>query len=97
MWQPDGWGQIRIGVLTPHADIVPETEFNALTPDGISIHAARIPSVGGLIQFNLHFDGLDVGQKKQYPNSPSFFQYVSNIEQQLPNRKSILPHHRVRS
>jgi len=20
MWQPDGWGQIRIGVLTPHAD-----------------------------------------------------------------------------
>jgi maleate isomerase len=43
MWQPDGWGQTRIGVLTPHADIVPETEFNALAPDGISIHAARIP------------------------------------------------------
>jgi hypothetical protein len=29
MWQPDGWGQTRIGVLTPHADIVPETEFKA--------------------------------------------------------------------
>jgi maleate isomerase len=46
MWQPDGWGQTRIGVLTPHADIVPETEFNALAPDGVSIHAARIPFGG---------------------------------------------------
>ena len=46
MFQPDGWGQTRIGVLTPHADIVPETEFNALAPDGISIHATRIPFGG---------------------------------------------------
>src|SRR5436853_33169 len=43
MWQPDGWGKTRIGILTPHADIVPESEFSALAPDGISIHAARIP------------------------------------------------------
>jgi maleate isomerase len=43
MWQPDGWGETRIGLLTPHADIVPEAEFRALAPDGISIHAARIP------------------------------------------------------
>ncbi len=46
MWQPDGWGQTRIGVLTPHADVVPEAEFNALAPDGISIHAARVPFGG---------------------------------------------------
>jgi maleate isomerase len=46
MFQPDGWGQTRIGVLTPHADIVPETEFNALAPDGFSIHAARVPFGG---------------------------------------------------
>ena len=43
MWQPDGWGQTRIGVLTPHADIVPETEFSALAPAGVSIHATRVP------------------------------------------------------
>lgn len=43
MWQPDGWGQTRIGVLTPHADVGPESELNALAPDGISIHSARIP------------------------------------------------------
>jgi maleate isomerase len=46
MFQPDGWGRTRIGVLTPHADVVPETEFNALAPDGISIHAARVPFGG---------------------------------------------------
>src|ERR1700694_3889420 len=44
MWQPDGWGwRARIGVLTPHADIGPEAEFQAMAPDGISIHAARVP------------------------------------------------------
>ena len=43
MWQPDGWAQTRIGVLTPHADVVPETEFGALAPEGISIHAMRVP------------------------------------------------------
>lgn len=35
MWQPDGGGQTRIGVLTPHADIVPQSEFSALAPAGI--------------------------------------------------------------
>jgi maleate isomerase len=52
MWQPDGWGwRARIGVLTPHADIGPESEFQAMAPDGVSIHAARVPlalTPGGL-------------------------------------------------
>jgi maleate isomerase len=44
MWQADGWGwRARIGVLTPHADIGPESEFQAMAPDGVSIHAARVP------------------------------------------------------
>lgn len=43
MWQPDGWAQTRIGVLTPHADVGPESEFGAMAPDGISIHSARVP------------------------------------------------------
>jgi maleate isomerase len=43
MWQADGWGSTRIGVLTPHADVGPESEFRAMAPDGISIHAARVP------------------------------------------------------
>jgi maleate isomerase len=44
MWQPDGWGwRARIGLLTPHADIGPEAEFRGMAPEGVSIHAARIP------------------------------------------------------
>lgn len=45
MWQPDGWGsRARIGVLTPDADVVPESEFQAMAPEGVSIHAARVSS-----------------------------------------------------
>jgi maleate isomerase len=44
MWQPDGWGwRARIGVLTPHGDVGPEAELRAMSPDGVSIHAARVP------------------------------------------------------
>jgi maleate isomerase len=44
MWQPDGWGwRARIGLLTPHADIGPEAEFQAMAPRRVSIHAARVP------------------------------------------------------
>jgi maleate isomerase len=44
MWRPDGWGwRARIGVLTPHRDVGPESEFRAMAPDGVSVHAARVP------------------------------------------------------
>lgn len=29
--------------MTPHLDPVPETEFQALAPDGVTVHAARAP------------------------------------------------------
>ena len=42
--QPDGWGfRARIGLLVPHNDVVPESELRAIAPDGVSIHAARVP------------------------------------------------------
>ena len=44
MWQPDGWGfRARLGLLVPHADVGPESELRALAPDGVSVHAARVP------------------------------------------------------
>jgi maleate isomerase len=43
MWQPDGWAQTRIGLLTPHADVGPEAEFQAMGATRVSIHAARVP------------------------------------------------------
>jgi len=43
-WHRDGWeAGVRIGVLTPHADVGPESELRAMAPDGVGIHAARVP------------------------------------------------------
>jgi maleate isomerase len=44
MWQPDGWEvRTRIGVLTPHADVGPESEIRAMAPETLGVHAARVP------------------------------------------------------
>jgi maleate isomerase len=43
-WRRDGWeANVRIGVLTPHADVGPESELQAMAPPGVVIHAARVP------------------------------------------------------
>ena len=43
-WQRDGAGSLaRIGVLTPDDDPVPESEMGAMAPQGVSIHASRVP------------------------------------------------------
>jgi maleate isomerase len=54
MWQPDGWdARTRLGVLTPHGDVGPESELQAMAPEGIRVHAARVPfgamASGGLM------------------------------------------------
>jgi maleate isomerase len=42
-WQPDGLGSLaKIGVLTPDFDPVPESEIQAMSPRGISIHTSRV-------------------------------------------------------
>jgi maleate isomerase len=44
MWQPDGWSfRARLGVIVPHAAIGTESELQAMAPDGVSIHATRVP------------------------------------------------------
>jgi maleate isomerase len=44
MWEPDGWDvRVRLGVLTPHGDVGPESELQAMAPEGIRVHAARVP------------------------------------------------------
>jgi maleate isomerase len=43
-WKRDGWeATVRIGVLTPHADVGPESELQAMAPQGVAIHATRVP------------------------------------------------------
>lgn len=39
---PDGWAyRARIGLLVPDTDVGPESEWSALVPAGISVHASR--------------------------------------------------------
>jgi maleate isomerase len=41
-WPRDGWEAVaRIGVLTPHADVGPESELQAMAPEDVVIHTAR--------------------------------------------------------
>lgn len=43
-WNPDGWDvSVRVGLLTPHADVGPESELQAMAPPGVTIHTARVP------------------------------------------------------
>ncbi len=43
-WRPDGLGAlVRIGVLTPDSDPVPESELWAMAPAGVSVHVSRVP------------------------------------------------------
>src|SRR5919107_4787108 len=43
-WNRDGWeASVRIGVLTPDADVGPESELRAMAPPNVAIHATRVP------------------------------------------------------
>src|SRR5690242_16101873 len=42
-WRLDGWdATTRLGVLTPHADVGPESELQAMAPGNVVVHAARV-------------------------------------------------------
>jgi maleate isomerase len=61
MWQPDGWAfRARLGVIVPHAAIGTESELAAMIPDGVSLHAARVPlgvmRAGGLMDPTIAID-----------------------------------------
>lgn len=57
MWQPDGYGwRARIGLIAPHADLVPDAEFAAMAPGGVSVHTTRV-----------RFGGMDVDRNLDEP------------------------------
>ena len=42
MFAPDGWVyRARIGLLVPHGDVGPESEFSAMVPAGVGFNASR--------------------------------------------------------
>ena len=40
----------RIGLIVPSPNVVVEPEFNAMKPDGVSVHATRVPLAAGTIE-----------------------------------------------
>jgi maleate isomerase len=53
VWEPDGSGwRAQCGVLTPDNDTIPESACGTLAPDGVSMHAARVPLVDTLTYHN---------------------------------------------
>ena len=42
IFEPDGWdARLRVGLLVPDGDVGPESEWSAITPDGVSVNASR--------------------------------------------------------
>ncbi len=42
VFEPDGWDvRLRVGLLVPDGDVGPESEWSAIAPEGLRIHASR--------------------------------------------------------
>lgn len=78
MWEPDGWGwRARIGVLTPNADIGPESEFRAMAPDGVSVHAARVPLA--LTASGLDANSFAIEQARAFAEPPDVDEAAASL------------------
>ncbi|QUH01343.1 maleate cis-trans isomerase [Saccharopolyspora erythraea] len=70
MWQPDGWdARARIGVLTPHGDVGPESELQVMAPDGVRVHAARVP-FGAMARGGRMPSTIPLGPIREYADPP---------------------------
>ncbi len=53
MHQPDNWGEAaRFGMFIVDAEAVPEAEWWAMAPPGVSVHAARVTASTPWAQWN---------------------------------------------
>ena len=53
MHQPDNWGEVaRFGMFIVGAEAVPEAEWWAMAPPGVSVHAARVTASTPWVQWN---------------------------------------------
>lgn len=59
--EPDNWGQeARFGVFIVGAEPVPEAEWWAMAPPGVSVHAARVTSKTPWATWNADRTGVDL-------------------------------------
>jgi maleate isomerase len=85
VWNPDGRGsRAKIGVLTPHLDPVPESEFTTLAPVGVSIHAARVP-LGMIGTDGLIVPSVGPDEARAFSEPPQVDDAVSSLMPLVPN------------
>ncbi len=59
--QPDNWGEAaRIGIFIVAREVVPEAEWWAMRPAGVSIHAARIAAAAPWAPWRADRSGVDL-------------------------------------
>jgi maleate isomerase len=84
-WMPDGAGtRAKIGVLTPHLDAVPESEYQAMAPEGVSMHAARVP-LGMVGPDGEIFPHVDAEIAKAFACPPTVDEAASLLSAVSPN------------
>lgn len=77
MWEPDGWdARVRLGVLTPHGDVGPESELQAMAPDGVRVHATRVP-FGGIRSGGVMDPTIPLAPVKAFVEPPYIDEAVS--------------------
>ena len=77
MWEPDGWdARVRLGVLTPHGDVGPESELQAMAPEGVRVHATRVP-FGGITTGGVMDPTIPLAPVKAFVEPPHIDEAVS--------------------
>ena len=76
MWRPDGWdAQWRIGVVTPSADLGPESEMRWMAPSQVGIHATRVP-FGAMAPGGKMDSTIPLGPVRAFAESPQLDEAV---------------------
>jgi maleate isomerase len=59
--QPDNWGKdARFGIFIVAREVVPEAEWWAMRPDGVSVHAARVAAAAPWANWRADRSGVDL-------------------------------------
>jgi maleate isomerase len=59
--QPDNWGQAaRFGIFIVAREVVPEAEWWAMRPPGVSVHAARVAAAAPWASWHADRSGVDL-------------------------------------
>ena len=66
MTQQDNWGwRARIGLFIVGNEAVPEAEWWAMAPNGVSIHAARVTASSPWAKWKADKSGVDLADDMQ--------------------------------